>query len=556
VVGATSRAQLWLRGDGQSSIGTSTVVVFDNMQDRPIHAGHWKHYEIVAKIPSTTEGLVLGVLTFGKGEVWIDDCSLTVVEDPKIKETASNLSQGAGGGSNSPVRPVEPVWIVACGFAIAACIALISVWAQLDGSLRGQRFALRFTWVYWVMYSQLAVLGAIPIVGWYVVGINTSTQDQVVRWFYKNVIGMTNELAGPNGSGDTTHDYLRVLLVFSVSLAIGLIWSGLVRKSTWDARLKDLLQSFLRYTLGFTLVGYGVAKFTTNYNQFPAPGMEQLLKTWGDSSPMNVLWTMMGSSPTYTFFAGLGEVIAGFLLVFRRTTLIGAALSAGIMFNIFMLNLCYDVPVKQYSWHLFIMAVQLMFADRRWLQIGLLNQTAQKRELGPSYSKPYFFPFHLVFKVLLIGLGVVLPMGTTLIQSLSVEPKPTTNPMLGAYRVESFKQVEPSVNGSKQMAEWQNVILREFPSFGPSKPGFTQMQIRTKDSQKETFRVKLQLETNTIAIENTESQFVFSNEDNFVRLTGTLKGKAIEAVLKRITRDDFLLVNRGFRWVNEAPYNR
>ena len=56
-----------------------------------------------------------------------------------------------------------------------------------------------------------------------------------------------------------------------------------------------------------------------------------------------------GHSGPYTFIAGLAEIVGAVLLLWRRTTLIGALLLAGVLVNIVLLNFCYDVPVKLFS---------------------------------------------------------------------------------------------------------------------------------------------------------------------------------------------------------------
>ena len=38
---------------------------------------------------------------------------------------------------------------------------------------------------------------------------------------------------------------------------------------------------------------------------------------------MGLLWTFMGHSPAYSAFTGAAEALAGALLLFRRTTLLG-----------------------------------------------------------------------------------------------------------------------------------------------------------------------------------------------------------------------------------------
>lgn len=137
----------------------------------------------------------------------------------------------------------------------------------------------------------------------------------------------------------------------------------------------DLLRSFLRYVLAFYMLGYGLAKTGLASNQFPEIGDWQLDKTWGESSPMNVLWSFMGASRPYTIFGGLCEVLAGLLLVSRRTSTLGALVALTVMTNIAMLNYCYDVPVKLLSSHLAIMALLICMPDLwRLTQVFVLGR--------------------------------------------------------------------------------------------------------------------------------------------------------------------------------------
>ena len=44
--------------------------------------------------------------------------------------------------------------------------------------------------------------------------------------------------------------------------------------------------------------------------------------------------------------------------------------------------------------------------------------------------------------------------------------------------------------------------------------------------------------------------------DGVLRLSGDFDGARIEAVCDRVQPQEFLLINRGFHWVNERPLNR
>ncbi len=74
------------------------------------------------------------------------------------------------------------------------------------------------------------------------------------------------------------------------------------------------------------------------------------------SAPMGLLWAFMGMSHAYSFFGGLGEMAGAFLLLVPSFTALGALVTAGVMSNVLMLNLGYDVPRKIYSIHLILFA--------------------------------------------------------------------------------------------------------------------------------------------------------------------------------------------------------
>jgi len=61
------------------------------------------------------------------------------------------------------------------------------------------------------------------------------------------------------------------------------------------------------------------------------------------------------------------------LLVFRRTSLIGAMLAVPVMANVVLLNFAYDIPVKLYSIHLLIMALAVIAPNAHRLY-GVLVQ--------------------------------------------------------------------------------------------------------------------------------------------------------------------------------------
>jgi hypothetical protein len=179
-------------------------------------------------------------------------------------------------------------------------------------------------------------------------------------------------------SGDTMVAYITFFFVLIATLLVILIWSVLDFRRPDYERLHGFLRVFVRYSLASAMFVYGMAKvFNT---QFPLPGLSGLNVTYAESSPMGLLWRFMGFSLEYTMFAGALELLAGVLLLFRRTTLLGALLTSAVMTNVVMLNFCYDVPVKLGSSQLLFSSIFLLLPEipRLW-QFFVMNRAVPAR---------------------------------------------------------------------------------------------------------------------------------------------------------------------------------
>jgi hypothetical protein len=95
----------------------------------------------------------------------------------------------------------------------------------------------------------------------------------------------------------------------------------------------------------------------------------------------------MGYSTPYNFFAGIAELLGGFLMLSRKTTTIGALVCLGAVTNVFMVNIGYDVPVKLLSFNTILMCLFLLGKDiQRLTNFFILNRVAPASDL----SFPHF----------------------------------------------------------------------------------------------------------------------------------------------------------------------
>jgi uncharacterized membrane protein YphA (DoxX/SURF4 family) len=255
------------------------------------------------------------------------------------------------------------------------------------------RIGFRFAFLYFVLYNLPFPLNSVPFVATKYEGL----WNKIVPWAGGHFLGL-NITVFPNGSGDTTFNYVQVLLFLLLATLGTLAWSLLDRARADYKKLDQWLRLYLRLALGATLIMYGSVKVIQA--QMPPPPLSRLVEAYGDSSPMGLLWTFMGASRGYNAFAGGAEMLAGLLLFVPGLTTLGSLLAIGVMSNVFMLNMCYDVPVKLFSLHLLLMAVFLaapdmrrlmdLFVLRRRVQLSVAEPLFQRRWLNRSFLAAQF----------------------------------------------------------------------------------------------------------------------------------------------------------------------
>jgi len=150
------------------------------------------------------------------------------------------------------------------------------------------------------------------------------------------------------------------------------------------SQLYRWLRFYTRITLAGTMIVYG--SFKVIQSQFPPPSLWRLLEPYGQSAPMALLWTLMGASKSYNLFTGLIEMIGGVLVIVPRFTTLGSLVLVGAISNVFVLNMSYDVAVKQYSFHLLLMCLFVVAPDLPRLgDFFIFN-----RRTEPALDRPLF----------------------------------------------------------------------------------------------------------------------------------------------------------------------
>ena len=219
-----------------------------------------------------------------------------------------------------------------------------------DNWSKQKRFFILLVIFYVLLYMFPFPLGFIPLVGslsrYYVQAI-----DFVSFWAGKHILYIDNLV---KSRGESIFDYVQLFSLAFLSVLITTFVLIIDRKRKSYDRLYNWTIVYARYYLGYMMIYYGFVKITGV--QFPFPGPIRLEQTFGDASPMVLLWTFMGYSKAYTLFACIGEILGGYLLLFNKTKAIGAVIVITVMSNVVMMNFSYDVSVKIVSTHLLLIA--------------------------------------------------------------------------------------------------------------------------------------------------------------------------------------------------------
>lgn len=412
-----------------------------------------------------------------------------------------------------------------------------------------RRAGFRFILAYLVIYSFPFPIGLIPGTSFLSDAYNKML-NALVPWVGLHVLHAAVTVIQETGSGDRTFDYVQNFGVLVLAALAALIWTVAVPHAAGGGPYRAV-RVYVRYVLGFTLISYGMYKIIQTQFPFPRPG--RLVEPFGESSPMGLLWTFMGYSKPYNFFAGLAEAGGGFLLFFRPTTTLGGLIVFGVMLNVVMLNFCYDVPVKIYSMNLLAMAAFLVAPDlRRLVNVLLLNRPTAAADMAPPFRNRRLRVGAWVVKALLIGIVVF----STARQVLNAEkqyggkaPKPA---LYGIYDVEEFVrngQALPPL--TTDGARWRRVIF----SSGS-------VSVKTMTDEARVYRADIDPARKTLALydpndKNKKSMLAYARTDpDHLTIEGPLDQQPVSVRLRRVDESKFLLVNRGFHWISEFPFNR
>ena len=396
------------------------------------------------------------------------------------------------------------------------------------------RLAYRFIVVYLLLFcvaTQIAG-GLILFPGFSFPPLGTVwPMRDITYWLGAHVFHVsTLDYAGV--SADTPFHWVQ--LAWIVVLAAVIATSSVRLKADTTETLDKWLRLFFRFALAAQMFYFGMAKVIPT--QFPPPSLVTLVKPVGNLSPDDMLWTFMGSSIAYQMFTGWAEVAAGVLLVIPRTATIGALIAFADMLQVFVLNMSYDVGLKQTSFHLMAIAALLLAPEARRLGSALVvdRPKASRQALA----------IQIAFGVYLLAMFTRLAMLSWQNPGGPGAPKSALYGIWDVERMSVDGEFRPPMFNDYDR-RWRRVIF--------DTPDLVIFQ-RLDDSFAH-YGASVDTDHHAIALRKIQSRlwrstFSFTRpaDDNLV-LDGEMDGHTIHAELQRVGMDVFRLTNGGFRWV-------
>ena len=416
-----------------------------------------------------------------------------------------------------------------------------------------KRVGFRFLFSYFVLYLLPFPLGQLPFIG-----IIARPWGQLDRWLSlwteTYLFGLDQPIPiVPSGSGDTMAQWASQVNWLLIALGATLVWTLLDRRRTQYARLSEWLRTYVRFGLASIMFSYGFAKIIPT--QMPAPQLERLVEPWGEFSPMGVLWSFMGYSSVYQIFTGFGEAIGAFLLVFRRTTTLGALVLSGVLANVVLMNYTFDVPVKLFSTNLLLMAIFLAAPDaKRLVGMLVLNRGAEPRVMTPLFQTVLARRIATVAA----GLFVAYVMGNNLyfvtnFYRQSLGPNAPKSPVWGIWDVEGI--TKNSVDQPLLITD--PTLIKRVVFGGLNRATFRWMADSVERFTMKADSVKRELTLTARFDSALVRTMTYTRPDaEHLVLAGKVGGDSLVVRLRRYDEQRFTLVNRRFHWIQELPFNR
>ncbi|WP_078293141.1 DoxX family protein [Mycobacterium sp. D16R24] len=426
--------------------------------------------------------------------------------------------------------------------------------------------AFRFGTCYFGAFGLVVAVGLIPVI---LKGIGIDGPWSVIRglfhaarapiaWIGEHLLGLS--VQSTQVGSDSAFQWTALFCIAFLAAVATAMWTVL----DWGRPRYDRLQAWvwtvLRLVLATAMFYFGMAKVIPTQMPFV---LNRLVEPYGNFSPAGVLWAQVGISQPYQILLGLAEVFGGLLLLLPRTTAAGALVCVVDLTQVFLLNMTYDIRLKTVSSQLLLLSLFLLAPYARRLLTAFFTDRAVPAATMPQlFARPRANRIALATQ-LVVGLALLAAFGG---QGWQQFTRPTPN-LYGIWQVETFSSEgyprDPLITDK---IRWRRVIFdRPFHVSAP-----VMVTVQRMDDSFEVFGGTIDPRKHFIDLTHQIELGTYKETPVRIRLTYWWPGQPNQMIVDgddyaghtvhlRVTRMDpasFPLVERGFNWVQEAPYNR
>ncbi|MFT5513114.1 MAG: hypothetical protein ACI8SE_001514 [Bacteroidia bacterium] len=341
------------------------------------------------------------------------------------------------------------------------------------------------------------------------------------------VIGLLNNLTYHDKTldlhifSDSKSMYLLVLLLACLSFISTSV--AHIFKLKVSAKTVYWLRTIIKYYIAYQLLHYGFNKMFKWQFFLPEPNV--VYAQLGTISKDLLYWSAIGSSYWYTVIAGCLEVVAGFLLFFRKTQKAGLMLALVLFSNIVLVNFTFNISVKLFSLFL-LFATFILFSQylNQFLAFLFNRQVRPINNYQPDFkttSTLYSITKSIV--VLLLVLDSLWLYGKTSNWNDDIQSRPLLH---GAY--------ETSLN---QINDWAAVYV--------NRKGY--LISENQAGLKVDFQLAYDTTNHFLSLDRPGQSLILQYDDSNQKVVLTdSEGDSI--VLKKLPYTDLPLFQKSFDW--------
>lgn len=427
------------------------------------------------------------------------------------------------------------------------------------------RIGFRFGVCYFGLFGLAGVLGLIPIL-LHGLGVGSGSGSVLgvlslarppIEWTASHVLGLS--VTSTQVGSDSAFQWTALFLLLVIASVATTVWSVVDRRRGRYTGLFAWTQVYLRFVLALAMFYFGMAKAIPTQMPFV---LNRLVEPYGNFSPEGVLWSQVSVSQPYEIALGAAELLAGVLLLVPRATAAGALLCVVDMTQVFLLNMTYDIRLKTVSSQFLLLSLFLLAPYARRLLAALFGGGAV-----PAFRPPSLFTSVRANR---IALAVQLVVGLLLLavtgaQNLRQWVRPTPE-LYGIYQVDRFSSEgyarDPLLTDELR---WRRVVVDR--PFHVSDP--VVITIQHMDDSFEMYGGTIDPRKHFIDLHHRITLGTYAETPVRVRLTywwpgpgrmiidaDDYAGHRIHTSFTQLDPKSFPLLERGFSWVQEQPYNR